>query len=80
MKDLCISQNKINAYLCQHNTNYKNLYYKIKNKTKIHSDLDEKNKIEDKKNKLKESENKINKKMFDTKKLNNINYYKKILL
>lgn len=80
MKDLCISQNKINAYLCQHNTNYKNLYYKIKNKTKIHSDFDEKNKIEDKKNKLKESENKINKKMFDTKKLNNINYYKKILI
>ena len=80
MKDLCISQNKINAYLCQHNTNYKNLYNKIKNKTKMHSDLDEKNKTEDKKNKHKESENKINKKMLDTKKINNINYYKKILI
>ena len=80
MKDLCISQNKINAYLCQHNTNYKKLYKKIKNKTKLHSYLDEKNKIEDKKNKHKESENKNSKKMFDTKKLNSINYYKKILI
>lgn len=73
MKDLCISQNKINAYLCQHNTNYKNLYNKIKNKTKFHLDFDEKNKIEDKKIKHKESENKIQK-------LNNINFYKKILI
>ena len=80
MKDLCVSKNKINAYLCQHNTNYKNLYNKIKSKIKMHSDLDEQNKIEDKKNKNKNSENTINKKLLKAKKLNNINYYKKILI
>ena len=86
MKDLSISQNKINAYLCQHNTNYKNLYYKVKNKAKIHAttnknDKDEKNKVEEKEKKFKEikdMENNINKKIIQTKKLNNINHYKKM--
>ena len=85
MKDLSISQNIINAYLCQQNLNYKNLYYKIKNKSKKYTitnknDIDEKNKIEDKECKqIKDNKyNSINKKMTHTKKLNNINFYKKI--
>ena len=88
MKDLSISQNKINAYLCQHNTNYKNLYNKIKNKAKMHTitnknDLEDngKNIVEEKKtNLIKDIENNnIIKKTTGTKKLSNINFYNKIL-
>lgn len=82
MKDLSISQNKINAYLCQNNINYKNLYYKIKNKSKKYTiasknDLEKNNKVEDKESN--DYNNSINQKTSNTKKLNNINFYKKIL-
>ena len=85
MKDLSISQNKINAYLCQNNLNYKNLYNKIKNKSKKYTitnknDLDKNYKIENKESQhIKYNEyNSLKKKMTQTKKLNNINFYKKL--
>ena len=87
MKDLSISQNKINSYLCQHNLNYKNLYNKIKNKSKKYTitnknDLDKKYKIkiDNKESKQKKDNeyNSLQKKMTQTKKLNNINFYKKL--
>ena len=86
MKDLSISQNKINAYLCKHNLNYKNLYNKIKNKSKKYTitnkiELDKKYKIENKESnkQIKDNEyNSLQKKMTHTKKLNNINFYKKL--
>ena len=85
MKDLSISQNKINSYLCQNNLNYKNLYNKIKNKSKKYTItnknyLDKKYKIDNKESKqIKDNEyNSLQKKMTQTKKLNNINFYKKL--
>ena len=93
MKDLSISQNAINAYLCQHNSNYKNLYDKMKNKTKtkIHNTIINKNLSKNKNDikDLKEIEPKIfdgnekniinNKKSMQTKAINNRDFYKKIL-
>ncbi len=85
MKDLSISQKTINAYLCKYNSNYKNLYDKIKSKTKIHkiankSDIEEKNKVEEKKStQLKDNENKNIKKSIQIKNLSNINFFKKRL-
>ncbi len=76
MKDLSICQKNINAYLPKQNSNHKILYDKIKNKTKIH--LEDKYKIEDKKNvQLKENDKNNIKKSIQTKKLRNINFYKK---
>ena len=76
MKDLSVNQKKINAYLRKQNSNHKNLYDKIKNKIKIQ--LEDKYKIEDKKNtQMKENDKNIIKKSIQTKKLCNLNFYKK---
>ena len=44
MKDLAISPNLINNYLYKHNTNYKKLYNKMKNKSKTITNSNRKNK------------------------------------
>ena len=94
MKDLSISQNKINEYLCKNNSKYKNLYLKIENKKKstTHNTLSKKNypknKNEFKETKekdpkfLEENEKNIinNKKVARTKEINNRDFYKKILI
>ena len=94
MKDLSISQNKINEYLCKNNSKYKNLYLKIENKkkSKAHNTLSKKNypknkndfkDIKEKEPKfLEENENNIisNKKVTRTKEINNRDFYKKILV
>ena len=56
MKDLSISQNKINAYLYKNNTNYKNLYNKIKNKAKMYT-IANKNDMEDNRKNIIEEKN-----------------------
>lgn len=94
MKDLSISQNKINEYLCKNNSKYKNLYLKIENKkkSKAHNTLSNKNypknknEFKDMKEKdpkfLEENEKNIinNKKVTRTKEINNRDFYKKILI
>jgi hypothetical protein len=88
MKDLSIRENIINTYLCKHNTNYKKLYCKIKNKAKINeitnnNILNDRSKIEEKEFKSKKDVKNINnenKKMIQTKKLNNFNFYKKLFV
>ena len=94
MKDLSISQNKINEYLCKNNSKYKNLYLKIENKkkSKAHNTLSKKNypknknEFKDMKEKdpkfLEENEKNIinNKKVTRTKEINNRDFYKKILI
>ena len=93
MKDLSISQNKINEYL-KNNSKYKNLYLKIENKkkSKAHNTLSKKNytknknEFKDMKEKepkfLEENEKNIinNKKVTKTKEINNRDFYKKILI
>ena len=90
MKDLSISQNKINAYLCNHNSNYKNLYNKIKEKTKVNNNINKnylKNKntfkdLKDKNSKTideKEKNYMNNKKQVIIKRLKNKDFYQKIL-
>ena len=88
MKDLSISQNKINAYLYKNNTNYKNLYNKIKNKAKMYT-IANKNDMEDNRKNLIEEKNhnlikdidnnNLIKKSIKTKKITNSNFYKKVL-
>ena len=94
MKDLSISQNKINEYLCKNNSKYKNLYLKIENKkkSKAQNTLSKKNypknknefkDIKEKDPKLyEENEKNIinNKKVIRTKEINNRDFYKKILI
>jgi hypothetical protein len=94
MKDLSISQNKINEYLKKNNSKYKNLYLKIKNKKKstTHNTLSKKNypknkndfkEIKEKEPKfLEENEKNIinNKKVTRTKEINNRDFYKKVLI
>ena len=88
MKDLSVSKNKIKEYLFQQNNNYKNLYNKIKNKAKMNivinkNDLNDNNNILEKKGKqinALENINNLNKKLSQTKKMKNLNFYKKLLV
>ena len=94
MKDLSISQNKKNEYLSKNNSKYKNLYLKIKNKTKSkkHNTLSKKKHPKDKNEfkDMKEKEPKFleenikniinSKKVTRTKDINNRDFYKKILV
>ena len=64
MKDLSISQNAINRYLYNHNTNYKKLYNRMKSKSKTITIKNRKNKekqLNNKENKNKTIQNEIKK-------------------
>ena len=81
MKDLAISQNVINRYLYNNNTNYKNLYNRMKNKSKtitIKNRKNKENQINIRNSKNKTIQNEINIKQHHNYKESENNLIKKI--
>ena len=81
MKDLAISQNVINRYLYNNNTNYKNLYNRMKSKSKtitIKNRKNKENQINIRKSKNKTIQNEINIKQHHNYKESENNLIKKI--
>jgi hypothetical protein len=81
MKDLAISQNVINRYLYNNNTNYKNLYNRMKSKSKtitIKNRKNKENQINIRNSKNKTIQNEINIKQHHNYKESENNLIKKI--